>query len=604
MRAPATEPPRMDRTAPADAERPIPLWEWGLVVVGCALILAARQPDRLLPVDFVLEDGLIFFAQAYNEPPLTALLTRYAGYYHLIPRLVAALAAPLPLAIIPAIYGYAALAMAALATSWFYLPHFRGLIRQDGYRLALVLLLVCAPNVEAPNVIAYSQWFLALWGLGLLLMPAPRRGWLGWLVVAGYWLALASAPVLVILGPLWLIRAWKARATVPRAQALANVAGTALLLLQLLSAPEARASAPALSIALLVDVVHAFVYKGVAVNLVGHLGAEWLLAHLGWPALYVVALAFALLLAGLLWSMRRHPQRVTLWMLLYVALAAVALYIPRAAYYNFAFGNGDEIDRTLARYFFLAGCALYLLLFAIADHIHRGQRRGPARAGMLVAYLVLLGLNAATFRLEPWGEAGWPRYSRLLATLEQEQPAPRASTVAVVESALAPAPPGQPTSGHRLWLPLVYTPPAAPPGKWALAAPITPADWAMMLFVPAQSAPIFEFPEGFTLAGMRVDHQDDTVLLTLFWQQNANLPAEMLDLGVIVGLTPDDAPGSLPVTAQLAAVAPLAPNPQVTEHWLPPGWALEESPLFVTLARWRDGQPAGSRTIRVESAPP
>ncbi|MCL4857877.1 MAG: hypothetical protein KJZ93_00660 [Caldilineaceae bacterium] len=592
----------MDRTAPADADRPVPRWEWGLVFVGCALILAARQPDRLLAVDFVLEDGLIFFAQAYNEPPLTALLTRYAGYYHLIPRLVAALAAPLPLAIIPAVYGYAALALAALATSWFYLPHFRGLIRQDGLRLALVLLLVCAPNVEAPNVIAYSQWFLALWGLGLLLMPAPRPGWLGWLVVAGYWLALGSAPVLVILGPLWLIRAWQARATILRAQALANVAGTALLLLQLLSAPDARAGAPALSTTLLADVVHAFVYKGVTVNLVGHLGAEWLLAHWGWPALYAVALAFALLLAGLLWSMRRHPQRVTLWMLLYVALAAVALYIPRAAYYNFAFVNGDEIDRTLARYFFLAGCALYLLLFAIADHVWRGQHRAPAGAGLLVAYLVVLGLQAATFRLEPWGEAGWPRYSRLLATLEQEQPAPRASTVAV--EAPAPAAAGPPAGGHRLWLPLVHTPPAAPPGKWALAAPITPAGWAMTLFVPAQSAPIFEFPEGFTLAGMRVDHQDDAVLLTLFWQQNENLPAETLNLGVTVGLTLDDALGSPPVSAQLAPVAPLAPNPQVTEHRLPPGWALDESPLFVTLARWRNGQPAGSRTIRVESAPP
>ena len=54
-----------------------------------SVILALPQPNTLLKPQCVVEDGMIFFAQAYNLPPIEALTQVYAGYWHAIPRLIA-----------------------------------------------------------------------------------------------------------------------------------------------------------------------------------------------------------------------------------------------------------------------------------------------------------------------------------------------------------------------------------------------------------------------------------------------------------------------------------------------------------------------------------
>lgn len=115
------------------------------------------------------EDGARFLVDALNHPVGVNLVTPYAGYLHLVPRLCAQLVALLPL-------GSAAAGIAVLAAavrSGIALLVFAatgGHVRARWIRLGLAasVILLPAGNGEALNNIADLHWFLlyaAFWGL-------------------------------------------------------------------------------------------------------------------------------------------------------------------------------------------------------------------------------------------------------------------------------------------------------------------------------------------------------------------------------------------------------------------------------------------------------
>src|SRR6266516_3366799 len=65
----------------------------GLVaVLAGTVIVVLRQPGAGALDTVWAEDGTVFLADAVNRSPLDALATSYAGYYHLLPRLLAQVA--------------------------------------------------------------------------------------------------------------------------------------------------------------------------------------------------------------------------------------------------------------------------------------------------------------------------------------------------------------------------------------------------------------------------------------------------------------------------------------------------------------------------------
>lgn len=182
-----------------------------LVVLAVAFLLAARQPDRLLHAHFVVEDGAIFFADAYNLSTWNALTKQYAGYYHLLPRLIAEFASLFPYQYIPLVFSVAALLITTLCLCWFTLPHFRHIVAQDQLRLAIVLLLPLSPNVEAIMVIAYLQWYLLLWCI-LISVMQPLKGRVAQILLyLAYIISIATTPISIILLPIWMVRLWITR---------------------------------------------------------------------------------------------------------------------------------------------------------------------------------------------------------------------------------------------------------------------------------------------------------------------------------------------------------------------------------------------------------
>lgn len=175
------------------------------ILVGAVLVLLRQRGPGALDTLWA-EDGEIFLQQAIEDPSPWGWLRAYAGYLHLAPRVVASLAAILPLEWAPVVFsGSAALAAAGVAAVSFraaeaHVPPWRARAV-----LALALLALPVAGLEAANAAANIHWWL-LAGLGWVALWRPR-GRAGLAVAASYlFVAAASDPFAVVAAP---VLAWR-----------------------------------------------------------------------------------------------------------------------------------------------------------------------------------------------------------------------------------------------------------------------------------------------------------------------------------------------------------------------------------------------------------
>ncbi len=175
------------------------------VLAGVAVLLWWRRPDALALPQFWAEDAAVFFRQA-RELGWRALLEPYAGYFHLVPRLVAAGANLLDPAHAPLVYALAAglgtLHVCALAL-------LRPLASWQGRGWLAALAVVLVPDArEVLWVLTNVQWILAA-GLLLLALGPPSRSLAGNLHDVGVTLVFGlTGPFVLVLLPLFVLRAW------------------------------------------------------------------------------------------------------------------------------------------------------------------------------------------------------------------------------------------------------------------------------------------------------------------------------------------------------------------------------------------------------------
>lgn len=133
---------------------------WRLPVLAAAMfVLYLRKPDALNSPQFWAEDGSTFFKDAF-EHGLRSLAMPYSGYFHLVSRLSAFLLSPVPTALAPGAYAWAAAAL-TLAICALALSDRTPLSRAQ--RTVLALAIVAAPvRPEIYLNLCNSQWVIAL----------------------------------------------------------------------------------------------------------------------------------------------------------------------------------------------------------------------------------------------------------------------------------------------------------------------------------------------------------------------------------------------------------------------------------------------------------
>ena len=183
----------------------------------CAVLAQLLRTPGVPPWRSLLaEDGGIFYTDALNRPLLGAVTRPYEGYLHVVPRLLAEVAAVFPVATAAVVLnGGAALVVAALAlyvwsTASPVLPSrfARGLLTA-----AIIALPAAAFEVNAS--VNNLHWYLDFACLWVFLAPPRGRG----AACAGAVTAAAAAlsdPLTAMLIPLAGYRLWEARRAAER----------------------------------------------------------------------------------------------------------------------------------------------------------------------------------------------------------------------------------------------------------------------------------------------------------------------------------------------------------------------------------------------------
>jgi hypothetical protein len=129
-----------------------------------ALMLFLRRPDALLNAQPWAEDGSLFLQQAM-EHSFNSLFIPYAGYLHIIPRLVTLISLQFGFMNAPLIMNASALFISSLCVSYFFNADFRFIIRNDFLRLICTILIICPPSQQFYDIylnITNIQWFLSI----------------------------------------------------------------------------------------------------------------------------------------------------------------------------------------------------------------------------------------------------------------------------------------------------------------------------------------------------------------------------------------------------------------------------------------------------------
>lgn len=474
-------------------------WRFAGTVLTCAAILVARSPDLFVTPKLVVEDGAVFFAGAFNHPPFEAILIPYAGYWHLAPRLVAAAGTLLPLAVVPLFYAFCALLISSVALSWFYLPHFRTVVAHDSLRLAFVLLLVLMPGLDGPLLLAYIQWPLALWGMLLVLMTPPRRLWAQWVLAVVYVIALATAPALFVLLPLWAWRLVKAPSNAQRGWIGLILFVTVAMILATVQVQRGLPG-PAVNWSLLItDVTRGIAFRYFVSPFTGYTLGNEIVRTLGWPAVYVLAAGIAALL---LFFVSIPPgvrkNRSTYLALAYIIASSTLLYIRRSPAYHYPFAAEEGATILALRYYFLGICALLLLYVAAADGLITQQRMALSTAWIGILIVVLL--YSPDFALWRWWNSDWPH------------------TVHLLNHVIDPNTPDTVTWSPQYPRPTPIAETAAGGTVLSLRLPISPEGWTMVLNLQPNQPQGYVFPEGPRLLSVDSQVHGDELEVDLDWQ--------------------------------------------------------------------------------------
>lgn len=262
------------------------------------------------------EDGSVFLQQQLLQG-VSAVVTPFAGYLHLVPRLTAMLAAPFGAVHAPEVYALCALlvmvwtaitiAMCRLSYAW----------------LLPVLMFLVPHNGEVFGTITNAQWLMACALPLIALTPAPESRAARFNQLVFVFTASLTGPFCVFAAPLFLYRWWR----------VADVHGTRLAWIVLASA--------ALQMAVAASSYAPFEGETQPWHLALTLLDKWfgILAH-GWYSESPWKLLLTMLMVGLLVGLclRRQALPLNLGLMLFGAT------ILAAAWWKFLPGHSAHFD--------------------------------------------------------------------------------------------------------------------------------------------------------------------------------------------------------------------------------------------------------------------
>ena len=193
------------RPLPRALRLPAPLLLLGWVVIASALQLV-RAPGIPAWRGMWAEAATVFLSHALDRSVPEALGTTYAGYLHIVPRLIVEPAALLPLSAAAAVVAINSAVVVSLLAAYVWVAA-RSVFETRLARALLVALFVFAPQtlIEIDGTAANYHWYGMLASFfAFLHRPASRREAAAATAVVGF--TALSDPMLALLLPLLVLR--------------------------------------------------------------------------------------------------------------------------------------------------------------------------------------------------------------------------------------------------------------------------------------------------------------------------------------------------------------------------------------------------------------
>jgi hypothetical protein len=150
-----------------------PLAGFALLTAGALALLSSHRPDAFTHPQFWAEEGSVIFQDAYNDPRLVTLFAPVVGYLVVLPRLVAGIAAWMPLPVVPLLFTLVASVLQILPVL-FVASDRMAHAGPRWLRILLGVIYLASPNFEVHANLTNAQWHLAVLA-GLVLVASPPR---------------------------------------------------------------------------------------------------------------------------------------------------------------------------------------------------------------------------------------------------------------------------------------------------------------------------------------------------------------------------------------------------------------------------------------------
>lgn len=363
-----------------------------LITIGAVLIIS-RSIQAVFHPYFWAESGAIFYANAWNHG-LRVLLSPFAGYPVLLPRLASELAVQFPLTVGPWIFMLVSLVIQVIPLVLIFSPRFANTTVSPITKIVLAAIYVALPNSYEVNMHMISaQWQLAVIAFLILISAPPSKTSETVFDIAGLVLAGLTGPFAALLFPVALIF-YLAKRNSNYALRLAIITTCTLIdgsIYLITHAYSRSANAPlGASLILLIRLLGGQIVLG---TLVGMRGYAKILEH-SWAAPLSVAAGIAYLIVTIYVLFRARPE-VRLFQLFALLVLTASLITPKISLHQQQWplmvqaGAGN-------RYFYIPLLAfmvssIWLLSLSYSQLRHRrGSKQGQAkRFSHSVVFLVL-----------------------------------------------------------------------------------------------------------------------------------------------------------------------------------------------------------------------
>jgi hypothetical protein len=372
-------------------------WHLFAVAVVAFIVLVARRPEAIFRSEFSFEGGSVFYIGTYFGSALESLFRPYAGYQHLLPRIISFGERAVSVELAPLVSHLISLALLAGLAAFVASDRLRTVVPSRLGRIGLAALVVVLPNTqESLGVVGDIQRYIPIYLLALAFAAKPRRGWVQALELTFLAVISISGLFAALMQPLFWWRAWRERDRYSLAIVAIFAAGA---LVQLASiAVDGRNAA---NLADPSNLARIWIFRTITEGFIGQ-RLTFHLSNAGIPILLGAAITAVLtiVLVVLWWKALEPPIRMAVayvWLLF--AITPVFAQTEGVAWLS---GVGAA-----NRYFLVPSAMACVVVFAAFARLRRPPYRYLAAAGAVV---LAIGIGG-DLRLAALPEQGWAHNS-------------------------------------------------------------------------------------------------------------------------------------------------------------------------------------------------